>query len=202
MKNNESEDIMTDKKNKPSRPKKTTEELQKASEALYYEISMLNECAEFSRVFKNIISLCPFLKNVVIESFCVHLRNMIEFFGEEKKDYVTYNDFILPHKIVAFRHNLSKKYNKKINNLLSHLTFERLKSDQAYSKWELCQIANEVNENFREFFKNADMILLCDNLKNDNISTSNTTKSSIDAAAISTSTAYEPGIKVSRDLFR
>lgn len=145
---------------------KSKEELIKASEALYYEIMMLNECAKFSKTFKNIIDISPFLKNIVIESFCVHLRNMIEFFGKEKKDYITYKYFVTPDKNVGFPHDLSGKYNKKINNLLSHLTFERLEFDQAHSGWELFQIANEVNENFREFLNKANDSLLCDKLKN------------------------------------
>jgi hypothetical protein len=146
------------------RAERTFEELKKASEALYYEILMLNECAKFSKTFK--IDISPFLNNIVIESFCVHLRNMIEFFRKEKKDYITYKYFIASDKNAGFPHGLSEKYNKKINNLLSHLTFKCLEFDQAHSKWELCQIANEVNENFREFLNKANHSLLCDKLKN------------------------------------
>jgi len=144
---------------------KSKEDLVKASKALYYEIIMLNECAKFSQTSKNIIDLSSFLKNILIESFSVHLRNMIEFFGEEKKDYITYKYFIASDKCVGFPHNLSKKYNTKVNNLLSHLTFARLKFKQKQKTWLLSQIANEVNENFREFFKNADSNLLCGELE-------------------------------------
>lgn len=144
---------------------KSKEDLIKASKALYYEIMMLNECAKFSKIFKNVIDLSSFLKNILIESFCVHLRNVIEFFGEQKKDYITYKYFIASDKSVGFPHNLAEKYNKKVNNLLSHLTFARLKFKQKQKTWLLSQIANEVNENLREFFKNADSNLLCDEFK-------------------------------------
>ena len=154
-------------KNKGDNMKKTKskQDLIKASKALYYEIMMLNECAKFSKIFKNIIDLSPFLKNILIESFCVHLRNVIEFFGKQKKDYITYKYFMASDKSVHFPHNLSKKYNNKVNNLLSHLTFTRLSFNLKQKSWVLSQIANEVNENLREFSKNADNNLLCDQLE-------------------------------------
>jgi len=144
---------------------KTKQDLIKASKALYYEIMMLNECAKFSKVARNVVDLCPFLKNILIESFCVHLRNVIEFFGEEKKDYITYRYFIASDKSVGLPHDLSKRYSRKVNNLLSHLTFARLEFKQKQKTWDLSQIADEVNENLREFFKNADSNLLCDELE-------------------------------------
>ena len=145
---------------------KSTEDIIKASEAFYYEIMMLNKCAKFSEAFKNIIDISQFLENILTESFCVHLRNVIEFFGKKKGDNITYEFFINNDKKFTFPHDLYRKYNKKVNNLLSHVTFERLKFEQKEKIWMLPLIANEINDNLREFFKNADDNLLCDKLKN------------------------------------
>jgi len=145
---------------------RTKEELIEASEALYYEIMMLNECAKFSETFKNTIYLSQFLENILTESFCVHLRNITEFFGKEKRDYITYKFFMASEKSIALPHDLSGKYNAKVNNLLSHLTFARLAFKQEEKTWLLSQIANQVNENLREFFGNADHNSLCNKLEN------------------------------------
>ena len=145
---------------------KSKEDIIKASRALYYEIMMLNECAKFSETFKNMVDHYKFFENILTESFCVHLRNLIEFFGKNKRDRITYELFMSQGKKITFPHDLSGKYNKKVNNLLSHLTFERLKFEQKEKTWMLSKITNEVNENLREFLKNADHNLLSDKLKN------------------------------------
>jgi len=153
---------MPKEEEKMCKKKRTKQELKKASEALYYEIMMLNKCAE--RIH-NLESQDKPLKYAVLDSFCVHLRNMIEFFGGKKGDCVTYKYFIASEESIAFPHNLSEKYNRKINNLLSHLTFERLKINQKDRKWPTGRIANEVNENILKFFEKANEKLICPELR-------------------------------------
>ena len=145
---------------------KTRKELQKASEAIHYELSMLNACATtLDECSKNKILFSQFTQNILIESFCVHLRNMIEFFGKKKKGYITYQYFLPENSNIKFLHNLKRKYNTKVNNLLSHLTFHRLSYEPERKNWELEQIANEVNENFKIFSENADTGLFCAKMK-------------------------------------
>ena len=69
-------------------------------------------------------------------------------------------------KEIAYPHDLYKKYDTKVNNLLSHLTFERLNYDKKDSQWDLSHIAHEVNENFRLFLDTANHELFCDKLRN------------------------------------
>ncbi len=150
-----------------TRPKRTSEEIKKASEALYYEMSMLNNCAKFYEQREKELTQPQhsFLKNILIESFCVHLRNLIEFFGEKHKGYITHQYFLPKNSNVTFPHSLKEKYNEKVNNLLSHLTFHRLTYGPEKKPWKLGQITGEVNKNFREFIKNADPNLLYEDLK-------------------------------------
>ena len=182
-----------------SETEKTRKELQKASEAIHYELSMLNACATtLDECSKNKILFSPFTINILIESFCVHLRNMIEFFGRKKKDYITYQYFLPENSNITFPHNLKSKHIKKVNNLLSHITFHRLSYGPERKAWKLGQIANEVDENFKIFSKNADTDLFCAKMKifinslpfqdlNLTNSTSDTT-----AKAINISTALGP----------
>ncbi|MBN2589522.1 MAG: hypothetical protein JXA96_06655 [Sedimentisphaerales bacterium] len=149
---------------KSTKQSKTIEDLQKASEALYYEIMMLNNCASsLSECSKNRILFSQFTVNILIESFCVHLRNLIEFFGKKKtdSDRIT-NEHFLPESVnVSYPYNLKKKYSGKVNNLLSHLTFHRLSYPINQKEWNLNQIANEVNEDIIQFYNKADKHLLC-----------------------------------------
>lgn len=127
---------------------------------------MLNICAQtFGACSRNAFFSSQFTRNILIESFCVHLRNLIDFSGQKKEDYITYEDFVLPRKSFASPYNkLKDKYNKKINNLLSHLTFERLRlGDDKY--WDLLGIANEVNGYVIHFLHVTDKSLLGDNMR-------------------------------------
>lgn len=136
--------------------KKSPDELKKASEALFYEIRMLKKCVKEYK---------PELRNFMIESFCVHLRNLIVFFEPKSNDHITYQYFLPSGKSVKFKHKLKEKYGKKVNNLLSHLTFKRLEYGFEEKKWPMVEIANEVNENIRMFLEVADTDLICDELK-------------------------------------
>lgn len=140
---------------------KSTNELKKASEALHYEITMLNESAN---KHKSLTDKNGVIRNALIESFCVHLRNFIEFFDVRRNDYITYKHFTSEQSIL-FKNVLKKNYSKKVNNLLSHLTFERLGYDESKKGWDMQRIANEVNENMKLFLENARADLICDKLK-------------------------------------
>jgi len=123
---------------------------------------MLNECAARIQSYKNKDTI---MCNALIEAFCVHLRNLIEFSGKKRKDYITYQYFLPENSSVTLPHNLMDKYNVKVNNLLSHLTFHRLTYGHEEKYWRLGQIANEVNENMLQFIDAADRSLLCDEIK-------------------------------------
>jgi len=139
---------------------KSPDDLKKASKALYYEIKMLNESANKHKLLttKNDV-----IWNALIESFCVHLRNFIEFFGKQRKDHITYELFT-SGKSIEFKNNLKKDYPNKVNNLLSHLTFKRLEFYGSGKDWDIQSIANEVNENIKLFLENAEADLICDEL--------------------------------------
>jgi|WetSurMetagenome_2_1015567.scaffolds.fasta_scaffold260979_2 hypothetical protein len=149
-----------------AKEEKNSTELKKASEAIFYELSMLNACATtFNECEKNRILFSQFTINILIESFCVHLRNMIEFFGNRNKDRITYQYFISQRAKITFPHNIKNEYNEKVNNLLSHLTFNRLSYELEIKSWNLGQIANDVNENFKVFSENVNNDLFCVKLK-------------------------------------
>ena len=111
---------------------------------------MLNNCASaFYECLKNKILFSQFTQNILVESFCVHFRNLIEFFGQKTKDRITHEHFL--NVKIEYSHKLKHKYWEKVNNLLSHLTFKRLTYDIDDKDWDLIQMANEVNQNIIRF---------------------------------------------------
>jgi hypothetical protein len=132
----------------------------KVSKAWYYEWMMLNGCLARIKDYKNKDMI---IYNALIEAFCVHLRNFIDFFHrKDKRPFWT--DFLPEDKNIQLSHNLDK-YSEKVNDLLSHLTYQRLKYTDLDKEWHIPDIANEVNENMFQFLDAADKSLLCDEIK-------------------------------------
>ena len=135
----------------------------KASKALRYEWWMLNECKDKIQLYKNKDKI---MHNALIEAFCVHLRNFIEFFYRKQKKGKRpfYTDYLPSNKTIPLKHKLDK-YEDKVNNLLSHLTYKRLNYTKNKKEWNIPQIAIEVNENMFQFIDASDKNLLCDEIK-------------------------------------
>ena len=145
-------------------PKKTAYGKQKdkleASRSRYYEWRMLNEIAPRIRLYENKDMV---IYNALIEAFCAHLRNFIEFF-HRKKRRPFWSDFLPPNKNILLKHKLDK-YESKVNDLLSHCTYKRLNYTGTEKEWHIDQIVGEVNENMFKFIDAADQNLLCDKIK-------------------------------------
>jgi hypothetical protein len=156
---------MTDKKNKPSRLKRKPEDLRNASGALYYELWMLNECVRLDDENKN--SQDKPLKNAFIESFCVHARNLLDFFCDPNplENDIYYKDFLKINPNNEFTPSFTidlKVTNENLNVYLSHLSHKRINKK---IKWEISKITNEINKNMRVFLKAVNPSLICDKLK-------------------------------------
>ncbi len=144
-----------------SKKKLNLDELSKASKALRYEWWMLTECAAQIPRFRNTNQV---VHNALIEAFCVHVRNFIEFFHGAKPSEVRCEDFFRSGDHPKPKHNLKGKYSQKVNNLLSHLTYNRLEYTESDKEWDIPSIASEVNENMFQFTDAADKSLLCDEI--------------------------------------
>jgi len=135
-----------------------------ASKALRYEWWMLNECAARIPSFGNKDTI---MCNALIEAFCVHLRNFIEFFHlkqEKLSDQLFWKHYLSTDEKINLKNDLFP-YKKNTNKLLSHLTYERINYTEETKSWPTGQIANEINENMFQFIDAADQSLLCDKIK-------------------------------------
>jgi hypothetical protein len=176
-----------------SKKPRSPDELKKASEALYYEILMLNACAEtYYECLKNKILFSQFTQNILIESFCVHTRSLLEFFCAPNplENDIFYKDFNPSAGFTpSFAINL-KVTKDNLDVCLAHLSYERINKK---INWEMYKITNEINKNMQDFLKSVNQSLICDKLKN---YFKAETKETEDNFTCSTSDMVLPGITV------
>jgi len=130
------------------------EELQKASEHVKYEIEMLLAAASFLSTSGSTVGQVA--KNVYIENFALHLRNLIEFYYNDgkKKGLVRVADYV--GKVAEWKESRRPKSagldreNQKANNFVAHLTYER-DAQKWERSWDWGAILAEL-EHVREQF--------------------------------------------------
>jgi hypothetical protein len=140
---------MTQKPQKPrERTRRSNEELQLASDHLFYEVVMFRSLAEVmaSGRFQN----DNLINSAVLESFMIHVRILLDFLYADnpKSDDVIAEDFFYtPNTWVTKRYEKSeliKTVHKRVGKEIAHLTYERLKQTLETKKWKYIDIANEV----------------------------------------------------------
>lgn len=128
------------------------EKLQSASDDVQYELWMLFEVT--SELVANAAvhnERNPFMYNALIESFCIHARNLLHFlYGKRQRDDVMAEDFIpnwsdvrpvIPSSLQTIRNQVSKH--------AAHLTYSRSKTKPV---WDWRIISNEIVRIFNSSF--------------------------------------------------
>ena len=125
-----------------------------SSEHLLYEFQLLYFAArELGRLDK------PQAKaSVLIESFGIHLRNLIDFFciptGKEREDDVIASDFCpgWSEKISAILEDARERANKELN----HLTLKRKAASDPKKPWDVNGLYKEIIAIAQRFVSQAD----------------------------------------------
>jgi hypothetical protein len=133
---------------------KTDTEFMEASKHLYYEIWMLNKIALMANPMKD-----QFDKNLLIETFCLHMRNLIKFFYDENLS----NDDIIAHNFVFSVENWLKNRpvetklliaaNARADKEVMHLTDKRINEPFQKSDWEFREIHKQLTEIIKVFYR-------------------------------------------------
>jgi len=117
-------------------------------EHLTYEIEMLRAVVrEFGRWRDH----SRFTRNLLIESFAIHVRNLIEFLwpeGEPNKDQVIAEDFLDRPRQPRPQH-LRKAY-RRVSQEVTHLTYARSHVTREGKRWEVA-LGHEIERAFDEF---------------------------------------------------
>ncbi|HLZ43832.1 MAG TPA: hypothetical protein VKQ11_22905 [Candidatus Sulfotelmatobacter sp.] len=125
-----------------------------SSEHLRYELQMLSYTAnELSRMQNPSPQA-----SALLESFCLHLRNLIEFFftkpGDEKDDDVIAHDFCprWSEKISPLLDKAAVRANKEV----THLTLQRKSGFDPAKPWNTVALFNEITAVANRFVDRAD----------------------------------------------
>ena len=155
------------------RKQRTPDELRRISEDLHYEVQMLLGSAQ---------GLDPEttaegnLHNALVESFAIHLRNMLDFLWPDKlkrkSDWVIAADFFpSPSDWEKLRPEISQQLldsRVRAAKEIAHLTYTRPTVDPEQKDWDVRQIANEVTRVVEKFIRHVPMQFLgpkCTELK-------------------------------------
>ncbi len=151
-----------------NRKKRNEEELQKASEHLFYEIWMFTSLAKgmASGIFNEGI-----INNALLESFTVHARILLDFlFAEKPKedDVIAEDYFSSPDEWSNIREIKSeqlKNIHARVGKEIAHLTYVRQTISPELKGWRFLEIANEINSVFNSFRAHVPKNLLSANWK-------------------------------------
>ena len=132
------------------RRKRSVDELLKASDALFYELSMFNSLV---RGMLSEIAGDSVINNALLESFAIHVRALLGFFYSDNRthpDDIVADDFfadpthwmsIRPAKTVIL-----EKAHKRASKEIAHLTYARLKVKPEQKPWEYVPISNDLDK--------------------------------------------------------
>ena len=136
---------------------KERQTLLEACGALYYEVIMLDMTV---RVLSSKMTNGSFMNKILLESFLIHLRNLIDFIYLPKcnKDDILAQDFFSnPENWAKLRPTLSanlEEAKKNINKLLSHITYSRLQMRTEQTTWDFMSLRNEIVLIIQAFINN------------------------------------------------
>ncbi|HDD54633.1 MAG: hypothetical protein DRI65_15935 [Chloroflexota bacterium] len=136
------------------RKKRSDEELNQASEHLYYEYWMFVTLA-------NVQSTGAFgkgaINNALLEAFTIHTRSILDFLyrDESRDDDVLAIDFFdTPDEWISIRPEKSstlQSIHKRVGKEVAHLTYTRQEISPEDKNWPFLEIANDVEAVFSEF---------------------------------------------------
>jgi hypothetical protein len=140
------------------RKTRTVEELRKASDHLFYEIWMLQSLAR--GMASGVFGEGP-ANNAVLESFVVHVRNLIYFlFAEKPKgDHVVAADFFdsqdVWEAIQPEKTDLIKASEIRAHKEVAHLSYDRIKVTPEAKPWNFLAIEREITAAFNAFLSSV-----------------------------------------------
>lgn len=126
----------------------------RAIEHIVYEIMMFEETSH--KLLSNVQD--QFEKNVLIESYAIHSRNLFDFFYTKRKikDDMIANDFLLKKKefkVKRVKKRILQNLTRKTNKQIAHLTYSRNTYNSATKPWNVPKISDCMNKTILVFFE-------------------------------------------------
>lgn len=124
---------------------------EKMFEHIKYEMNMLRFC------YKNLNIEEGLLKNVFIESFLIHSRNLYKFFYSDNRyeDDVIAKDYVINIKEFLKKRSQQdefRDFKNKWNKMLSHLSYSRLDYIDEKKQWNFTKLFQLLDKTEKAFF--------------------------------------------------
>jgi hypothetical protein len=142
-----------------ARNKRPLAELREASKHLHYEITMFYAAAEGLRC--GLFGPGP-LSNVLVESFAVHVRNLIDFLyaAQPRTDDVVAEDFVADvvqwPLIRPVMSDVLLRAKRRADKEIAHLTYTRLAVTDDAKPWPFVEIFGQIVPVFELFMENVE----------------------------------------------
>jgi hypothetical protein len=107
--------------------------------------------ASFDTVITALVDKDPDLKSIALESFCIHARNIRDFFatsGRAKRDDVLAADFLGRPMRVRLTHLRSVAVRNRLNKRIAHLSYARARLGRL---WNIQRIKAEIDTAMHQF---------------------------------------------------
>jgi len=136
------------------RMKREADSLRRASDHLYYELSMLRHTAA---VLATGALSDSHLSNACIESFTVHFRAIVDFLYSEKpfdSDVIAEDFFSSPDEWTSRRPELAAQLSsarKRVNKEIAHLTYDRQHVVPELKDWNFKTLYDEISSAVKRF---------------------------------------------------
>ena len=143
---------------------RSPEELQQASNHLFYEIWMFETLAQTMAL--GIAGRGNVINNSLLEAFAIHVRALIGFFYSEspRKDDIIADDFFTSpndwQKMRPQKTELLDKAKKRADKEVAHLTYTRLDITPEQKHWDFVKIYNDLQVLIKLFLNNIPTDLL------------------------------------------
>lgn len=140
--------------------------MQAASHHLLYEWWMLQETAQWLASHS---TRTPAEQNAELESFCLHVRNLLDFFYPELRGREARSGDVVAHDFMpAGNWEAGKppvvpvlaKVGIRVDKQLAHLTYARLRATEAHSHWNFLHITAALSDVVHAFLHLAEQSLL------------------------------------------
>lgn len=136
-----------------SKEGRTGEELKEASKHLYYELWMFES-------METAITDCkpenPAQSYAFLESFLLHARNLMDFYYPRKSSRKDHDDdVIVTHYVDEKDWDVNKEFLSdmriRINKMLAHLTYHRVKVSPDKKRWPIIEIKQMIESTTKKF---------------------------------------------------
>lgn len=138
----------------------TSRKLKRSAEHVYYEIWMLHSATMRLQVLLNSQTKDQELLNSILESWCSHLRNLLDFFytpqSKRYKDDMLAEDFVSDLRSFKKQRTAKKNFkhiHKRVNKQIAHLTYHRNRYNIKTKLWHFRDEYAEIYQTLIAFYE-------------------------------------------------